>query len=117
MLRPGNLAAYFPANQVSVEIQTANFDGALGNQDANNVPSLRIEFQGNSGASSTGRLGAAFSKQALLEQAGDNVANAVGRLPRSLMKFPPAEPSLVPQDLNDFFFAIVQHKASFAPPQ
>jgi hypothetical protein len=115
VLGSGDLAAYFLANEVSVEVQPANFDGALRDEDADDMPSLWIEFEGNSGAASAGRLGAAFPEQALLEQAGDDVADSVGRLAGSLVKFPAAEASLVPEDLNDFSFAIVQHKGSLAP--
>ncbi len=68
---------------------------------------LRIELKRNPGAASAGGFGATFAEQALFEQAADDVADAVGRLAGAFVEFPPAEASLIPEDLDDFFFARV----------
>ena len=107
VLRTRHLAANFLADQVAIEIQPADFDRALGNKNADNMPPLRIKLKRNPGPPPARRFSAAFPQQSLLKQAADHIANPIGRLPRPLMKFPTAKASLVPQDLDDFLFTLV----------
>jgi hypothetical protein len=49
VLGAGDLSADFLADEVSVKVQAADFDRALGDENADDVTALRIEFQGNAG--------------------------------------------------------------------
>jgi hypothetical protein len=88
VLRPRHLAANLSADQVSVEVEAANFDCALCDQNAHDVPPLRIEFQRNSGPTAAGRLCAAFTEQPLIQQAADYIAHAIRSLSRLPVKLP-----------------------------
>jgi hypothetical protein len=107
VLGPGHFPANLLSDQVPVKIQSANFDGMLGNENTHHVPPLRIEFQRDPGPAAAGGFGAAFSKQPPLNQPADDGSHSVWRLARPFMKLPPAQAPLVPQDLNDFFFPVV----------